>query len=418
MLLRDPDIEHPVREGGLEFGHPGPGRHAGRDPDDASILSRELDQFLGEDGRVVRILLRRFGHDRGWRGVVTHRLGRHGDRRRLRGPGAVVGICGRRHGHRRQRRAVEPDLVGLGGPEAAALLRPDMHDGRTGQGQSTSERLEQRVEVVARHGTDVGDPEILEQLPGLGEADDRAAQPPTEFEDRSADDRDPLDRAVVNALALAPGPRQLDLREVRRERADGRADRHLVVVEDDEHLRLALADVVERLERQAAHQRRVADHDRDPLQAVTEIARLGEPLGDRQAGPGMPAVEDVMGRLRAARETADAVELAERLEPLEAAGQELVRVRPGDRCPRRSDRAAIRAGDGARWSARRRRATTRDGRRSAPRSGGWSRGSRPPAGELGLVEAAEVGRALEVRQDRHGWRTPGGPEHGRGFRAH
>jgi hypothetical protein len=34
----------------------------------------------------------------------------------------------------------------------------------------------------------------------------------------------------------------------------------------DEHLRLALADVVERLERQAAHQRGVADDDRDPLE--------------------------------------------------------------------------------------------------------------------------------------------------------
>ena len=111
-----------------------------------------------------------------------------------------------------------------------------------------------------------------------------------------------------------------------RERADRRADRHLVVVDDDEHLGLALADVVERLERQAAHQRRVADDDRDPLEAVAQVAGLGQALGDRQAGPGVAAVEHVVRRLGAPREAADAVELAQRAEPVEAAGQELVRV--------------------------------------------------------------------------------------------
>ena len=47
--------------------------------------------------------------------------------------------------------------------------------------------------------------------------------------------------------------------------------------------RLPVADVVERLEAQARQQRRVADDDRDPLQAVADVARGGEALGDRQA---------------------------------------------------------------------------------------------------------------------------------------
>ena len=182
------------------------------------------------------------------------------------------------------------------------------------------------MQVVAGHDTDVGDPEILEQLARLGELDDRLAQPLRELEDRRTDHRDPLDRPVVGALALAPRARELDLAQVLRERADGRADRHLVVVDDDEHLGLALADVVERLEREAAHEGRVADDDRDPLEAVAHVARLGEALGDREARAGMAAVEDVVRRLGAAREAADAVELAQRLEPLEASGQELVRV--------------------------------------------------------------------------------------------
>ena len=147
------------------------------------------------------------------------------------------------------------------------------------------------------------------------------------------------------------------------ERADGRADRHLVVVDDDEHLGLALADVVERLERQAAHQRGVADDDGDPLEAVAEVARLGEALGDRQPGAGMAAVEDVVRRLGAAREAADPVELAQRPEPLEAAGQQLVRVGlvagvPDDPVARRLEQAMER--DRQLHDAR---ATSRGGRR-------------------------------------------------------
>ena len=205
---------------------------------------------------------------------------------------------------------MEADLIGLGRPEPAALLRPDVDDRRPGQHQRATKGHQQRVQVVPGHDPDVGDPEILEELAGLGEADDRLAQPAAQLQHAAADDRDPLDVPVVGALALAPRPRQLDLGEVRGERPDRRADRHLVVVDDDQHLRLALADVVERLEREPAHQRRVTDDDGDPLQAVTQVAGLGQTLRDRQPGPRVTAIEDVVGRLRPAREAPDAIELS------------------------------------------------------------------------------------------------------------
>ena len=74
-------------------------------------------------------------------------------------------------------------------------------------------------------------------------------------------------------------------------------------------------------------QRGVADDDRDALEAVADVARRRKPLGDREAGAGVAAVHHVVLGLGAAREAADAVDLAERVEPLEAAGQQLVRVR-------------------------------------------------------------------------------------------
>jgi hypothetical protein len=195
--------------------------------------------------------------------------------------------------------------------------------------------------------------------------------------------------------------RQLDLRQVRRERPNGRADRHLVVVDDDQHLRLTLADVIERLEREPAHQSRVADDDGDPLEAMTQVARLGETLGDRQARPRVSTVEDVVRRLRATREAADAIELAKRPEALEPAGQELVRVGlvagvPDDPIawrfeePVQDDRelddaeraAEVSAGAGDRIDDRLTDLACQHF-------------------ELGVGEAAQVGRAGQVAQDPH-----------------
>ncbi len=221
---------------------------------------------------------------------------------------------------------MEADLVEDRRPVAAALLGPDVDDRRPGQLQRGPERLGQRADVMPRDDTDVRDPEVLEELPRLREPDDRGAQAARQLQEMRAEDRHALDRSVVGAPALAPGARELDLRQVFREGTDGRADRHLVVVDHDQHLRLALADVVERLERQPAHQRRVADDDRDPLHAVAEITRLGEPLGDRQPRPGVTAVEHVVGRFGSAWEAADAVERSEGPETLQSAREQLVRV--------------------------------------------------------------------------------------------
>ena len=183
-------------------------------------------------------------------------------------------------------------------------------------------------------------------------------------------------------------------------------DRHLVVVDDDQHLGLALPDVVERLERQPAHQRSIAHHDHDALEAVPDVARLGEPFGDREARAGMAAVEHVVGRLRPAREAADPVELPQRAEALEAPRQELVRVRlvpgvPHDVVAGRLQQAVERDGE-LDDAQRRAQVAARDRDRGDDGLADLER----ELGELDLREAAQVGGALKVRQDRHGDGTP------------
>ena len=299
----------------------------GGDRDDPPVGPGQLDQLGAEVGGVVRRLARRIGRRLGRRRVVGHpRVLDRASPLAAAVPFAPFGRASTSRGHRRQRGPVEPDLVGLGRAVAAALLGPDVDDDRPAQLERLRERPLERLEVVAGHDADVGDPEVLEQLARLGEVDDRLAEPARQLEGRPADDGHPADRPVVGRPARLPGRRQLDLAQVLAEGADRRADRHLVVVEDDQQLRPAVADVVERLQAEAAHQRRVADDDRDPLEAVAEVAGLGQALGDRQAGAGVAAVEDVVRRLAPAREAADAVELAERPEPLEPARQQLVRV--------------------------------------------------------------------------------------------
>ncbi len=168
-----------------------------------------------------------------------------------------------------------------------------------------------------------------------------------------------------------------------------------------------MADVVERLERQPAHQRGVADDDRDPLEPVAQVARLGQPLGDRQAGPGVSAIEHVVRRLGPSREPADAVELAQRAEALQPAGQQLVRVGlvagvPHDPVARRLEQPVQR--DRQLDDAERRAEVTAGVRhglhdRVADLDGQLR--------ELDLVEPAQVGGLLDGRQDRHGYELLG-----------
>lgn len=244
-------------------------------------------------------------------------------------------------------------------------------------------------------------PRSSNSLARLGEVDDRAAEPLGELEGQAARDRDPRDDVVERPLPTPPGPAQLDRGEVLRERADRRADRHLVVVEDDEHLRPAVADVVERLEREPAHERGVADDDRDPFQPVALVAGSGQPLPDREARARVSAVEHVVGRLAPAWEAADAAELAKRPEALVAAGEELVGIGlvtriPDDPVPGGVEQPMERDRE------------LHDAQGRPEMAAGAGNGGDDRLADLGgelhelrLAQATEIGRSLECGEDGH-----------------
>ena len=170
-----------------------------------------------------------------------------------------------------------------------------------------------------------------------------------------------------------------------------------------EHLRLTMPDVVESLQRDATHQRGVAHDDRDALHPVTEVTRLRQALGDRQPRPGVTAVEHVVLRFRPARESTDAVQLAQGPESRETTGEELVGVGlvpgvPDDAVAGRFKESM--QGDGQFDDTERGPevpARHRDGTddRFADLGGQFRK--------LDPVEATQVGRAAEIGQDGHGW---------------
>src|SRR5256885_317652 len=87
-----------------------------------------------------------------------------------------------------------------------------------------------KTDVVPRNDADVGDSEILEQLAWACEVDHRSPQPLAPHHDPAAHDGNGAPEPIPRGLARLPRTGQLDLRQVRREGSDRRADRHLVVV--------------------------------------------------------------------------------------------------------------------------------------------------------------------------------------------
>ena len=104
------------------------------------------------------------------------------------------------------------------------------------------------------------------------------------------------------------------------------ADAHLVVVEDDEHVGLGGARLVEGGESQATGERAIADDGDDLLVGAAKVAGAGEAEGGGDAGAAVPGAVGIVRALGARGEAAETAGLADGGEAIAAAGEELVRV--------------------------------------------------------------------------------------------
>ncbi len=304
-------------------------RHRRGDGDDLVVLARLLDQALGEDARVAR----RVG------------LGldlRAGDD--VEPVDAVVLVVG-----------------GLGRRIALALLGDDVHQDRPlPRIAHVAQHRQQHVEIVAVDGADVIEAQLLEQraagpvgarvllgtrraaLPGLGQL---------------------LGQLLGDVAQVQVGAAGGDARQIGREGADRRRDRHVVVVEDDDQALAAGAGVVHGLVGHAGRHGAVADHADDVVGAAGEIARHRHAEAGRDRGGGMRGAERVVFALGALGEAGEAAALAQGADAVAAAGQDLVRIGLVADVPDQPVARACRRYDAAPPSARRRRGRRPDARR-------------------------------------------------------
>ena len=231
VLLGDADVDEPVRERRLELGHAGARGHAGGDPDDPPVRPARA--------RSARRRRRPcssgcFGLA-GWAAVgaaAASAIRRRSSMAALRSaidrpsaprlPAAACGAAdpvvrvGRGQRHRRQGGAVERDLVRLGRAKPRpfwvrtwTMAGPVERERRAG----TSPRA--RARSWPGIDADVGDPEVLEQLPRLGEARRRTARSRRDHLEqpvarspgcaRSSGRRRPCSAATAGQLDLATG---------------------------------------------------------------------------------------------------------------------------------------------------------------------------------------------------------------------
>jgi hypothetical protein len=154
---------------------------------------------------------------------------------------------------------VVENRIGLGQLVTLPLLGDHVQELRPLQLLQVLQGGDQRFEVVAVDRADVVETQFLEQGAGRQHALDVLLGAFGELEQRR--------RKVENFLAcLARGVEAAageEACQVAVEGTDGRRDRHVVIVEDDEHVGVGDAGIVQRLEGLAGGHRAIADDRHD-----------------------------------------------------------------------------------------------------------------------------------------------------------
>jgi hypothetical protein len=148
VLLRDADIEVPVRELLRELGEPGASGHGRGDGHEAAVLAGgRVEDFL-EDLRVGDLLLlRRRGRWRRRRRLVRRRRGRL----------PLLALA------QEALQGVVLDRVLRGGLVSVPLHRQRVEEDRSLDVLQVAEDLDEPTKVVAIHRTVVVEPELLEE---------------------------------------------------------------------------------------------------------------------------------------------------------------------------------------------------------------------------------------------------------------
>ncbi len=213
---------------------------------------------------------------------------------------------------------------GLGRLVALALLGDDVDEDRPFRRVAHVLQHRQEVlEIVPVDRADIVEAELLEQR-AAGDEAARVLDPAGDGAvHRLRQVRGQLLAAPAHVHVGAPGD---ETGEIGAHAADGRGDRHVVVVEDDDQPLAHAAGIVHRLVGHAGRHRAVADDGDHVVVAARQVARHGHAEAGRDRGRGMRRAERVVLALGALGEAREPAALAQRADAVAPAGQDLVRI--------------------------------------------------------------------------------------------
>ncbi len=216
----------------------------------------------------------------------------------------------------------------LGRGIAFALFGDDVHKRRPVRLEAYAQRPLERSDVVAVDGSGAYDAELLEEhLARNNHLLERIFGIATQI-DEAASERAARLKGALNRIARAGiFAARAFLAQIASEGPDISRDRHLVVVQNNDHGRLQLPQMIERLEGHAARKRGVADDRNDLLVGPIQIARHSQAERHRKRIARMARWMHIVGAFRGFWKPRNAAELAERIEGIAAARHDFVRIR-------------------------------------------------------------------------------------------
>ncbi len=235
------------------------------------------------------------------------------------------------------RRRVVSDRIVAGLLDAVALDREHVQQHRIGIVLDLLEPGPQAGQIVAIDRTDIMKAQLLEQHAAGEQRLESVADLVEGLVGHAPYHRDFADQPAQFTLRALVKVGEPGAVEALRQGADARTNGHLVVIEDDQELPFEMAGIVERLEDDAGRQGAVA-HDGHAITirvAHQLIARLeAERSGHRATGvAGHEEIERTLLRIGIAHEAAAR---ANRIEAVEAARDEFVRINLMSRVPDQS----------------------------------------------------------------------------------
>ena len=290
VLLGNADIKITRWETLLKLHHAGALAHGRRDTDQPRIVRRHVTQPLAEN--LGKGLL---GRDGGF----------------LQADGRVK-LAGAMVGHR----------VGLGQFIALSFFSDHMQKLRALEVLDIFQRGDQRFQIVPVNRTNVVKTKFLKQGGRHHHAFGVLFKALGQFKQGGCTFQYGLTGIFGSGIKLPAH----QFGQIAVQRAHGRADAHVVVIQDDQQVAIGHAGIVERLKRHTGRESTVTDDGNGVALFSLDLGRQRHAQGRRNGGTGVRRAKGIEFTFPALRETAQAAKLAQGVHALASSGQNFVGV--------------------------------------------------------------------------------------------